>query len=61
MRPFLTPKIQDKNKKDKEKVKEDKDMEEFFDDLANNTPNDDQFDEISDKLKLKVLKRKLRD
>ena len=62
MRPFLTAakKIQDKNKKDKEKVKEDKDMEEFFDDLANNTPNSDQFDEVSDKLKLKVLARKIK-
>ena len=61
MRPFLTAakKIQDKNKKDKEKVKEDKDMEDFFDDLANNTPNSDQFDEISLKLKLKVLNRKI--
>ena len=57
MRPFLTAakKIQDKNKKDKEKVKEDKDMDDFFDDLANNTPNEDQFDEVSNKLKLKVL------
>ena len=62
MRPFLTAakKIQDKNKKEKEKVKEDKDMEEFFDDLANNTPNSDQFDEVSDKLKLKVLARKIK-
>ena len=62
MRPFLTAakKIQDKNKKDKEKVKEDKDMEEFFDDLANNTPNSEQFDEVSDKLKLKVLARKIK-
>ena len=61
MRPFLTAakKIQDKNKKDKEKVKEDKDMEDFFDDLANNTPNDSQFDEISVKLKSKVLARKI--
>ena len=61
MRPFLTAakKIQDKNKKDKEKVKEDKDMEDFLDDLANNTPNDGQFDEVSDKLKLKVLARKI--
>ena len=61
MRPFLTAakKIQDKNKKDKEKVKEDKDMENFLDDLANNTPNSDQFDEISLKLKLKVLNRKI--
>jgi len=62
MRPFLTAakKIQDKNKKDKEKVKEDKDMDDFFDDLANNTPNEDQFDEVSDKLKLKVLARKIK-
>ena len=61
MRPFLTAakKIQDKNKKDKEKVKEDKETEKFLDDLANNTPNDGQFDEISTKLKLKVLKRKI--
>jgi len=60
-RPFLTAakKIQDKNKKDKEKVKEDKDTEKFLDDLANNTPNDGQFDEISTQLKLKVLKRKI--
>ena len=61
MRPFLTAakKIQDKNKKDKEKVKEDKETEKFLDDLANNTPNDSQFDEISLKLKLKVLNRKI--
>ena len=61
MRPFLTAakKIQDKNKKDKEKVKEDKETEKFLDDLANNTPNSDQFDEISLKLKLKVLNRKI--
>ena len=58
MRPFLTAakKIQDKNKKDKEKVKEDKDMEDFLNDIANNTPNEDQFDEVSDKLKLAFLK-----
>ena len=61
MRPFLTAakKIQDKNKKEKEKVKEDKETEKFLDDLANNTPNSDQFDEISLKLKLKVLNRKI--
>ena len=34
-------------------------MEDFLDDLANNTPNDGQFDEVSDKLKLKVLARKI--
>ena len=47
MRPFLTAakKIQDKNKKDKEKVKEDKDMEDFLNDIANNTPNEDQFED----------------
>jgi len=47
MRPFITAskKIQDKNKKDKEKVKEDKDMEDFLNDLANNTPNEDQFED----------------
>ena len=41
MRPFLTAakKIQDKNKKDKEKVKEDKETEKFLDDLANLTIN----------------------
>ena len=62
MRPFLTAakKIQDKNKKDKKKVKEDKDMEDFLNDIANNTPNSDQFDEVSDKLKLKVLARKIK-
>ena len=47
MRPFLTAakKIQDKNKKDKEKVKEDKDMEDFLNDIANNTPNESQFED----------------
>ena len=47
MRPFLTAakKIQDKNKKDKEKVKEDKDMEDFINDIANNTPNESQFED----------------
>ena len=47
MRPFLTAakKIQDKNKKDKEKVKEDKDMEDFLNDIANNTPNENQFED----------------
>jgi len=47
MRPFLTAakKIQDKNKKEKEKVKEDKDMEDFLNDIANNTPNEDQFED----------------
>lgn len=42
-----------------EPVKEDKEMDKFLDDLANNTPNSDQFDEISLKLKLKVLNRKI--
>ena len=48
MRPFLTAakKIQDKNKKDKEKVKEDKDMEDFLNDIANNTPNESQFEDV---------------
>ena len=47
MRPFLTAakKIQDKNKKDKKKVKEDKDMEDFLNDIANNTPNESQFED----------------
>ena len=47
MRPFITAskKIQDKNKKDKEKVKEDKDMEDFLNDIANNTPNESQFED----------------
>lgn len=60
MRPFLSAskKIQAKNKK--EKVKEDKDMEDFLYEIANNTPNDDQFDEVSDKLKVKLLKRKIK-
>ena len=45
MRPMLTAakKIQDKNKKDK--VKEDKDMEDFLNDVANNTPNAEQFED----------------
>jgi len=45
MRPMLTAakKIQDKNKKDK--VKEDKDMEDFINDVANNTPNAEQFED----------------
>ena len=43
-----------------EPVKEDKEMDDFLDDLANNTPNSDQFDEVSDKLKLKVLARKIK-
>ena len=43
-----------------EPVKEDKEMDKFLDDLANNTPNEDQFDEVSDKLKLKVLARKIK-
>ena len=45
MRPMLTAakKIQDKNKKDK--VKEDKDMEDFINDVANNTPNAKQFED----------------
>ena len=42
-----------------EPVKEDKEMDKFLDDLANNTPNEDQFDEVSDKNKLKVLARKI--
>ena len=42
-----------------EPVKEDKEMDKFLDDLANNTPNSDQFDEISVKLKSKVLARKI--
>ena len=47
MSPFLTAakKIQDKNKKDKKKVKEDKDMEDFLNDIANNTPNESQFED----------------
>ena len=47
MRPFLTAskKIQDKNKKSKEKVKEDKEMNKFIDDILNNTPNSDQFED----------------
>ena len=45
MRPMLTAakKIQDKNKKDK--VKEDKDIDDFLNDLANNTPNEEQFED----------------
>jgi len=45
MRPMLTAakKIQDKNKKDK--VKEDKDMKDFLNDVANNTPNAEQFED----------------
>ena len=35
-------------------------MDDFLDDLANNTPNEDQFDEVSNKLKLKVLARKIK-
>ena len=35
-------------------------MEDFLNDIANNTPNSDQFDEVSDKLKLKVLARKIK-
>jgi len=60
MRPFLTAakKIQDKNKK--EKVKEDKEMEDFLDDLANNTPNEEQFEENKEyDLKDKALYMKL--
>ena len=49
MRPFITAskKIQDKNKKDKEKVKEDKETEDFLNDIANNTPNEDQFEDTN--------------
>jgi hypothetical protein len=43
-----------------EPVKEDKEMDDFLNDLANNTPNEDQFDEVSDKNKLKVLARKIK-
>jgi len=58
MRPFITAskKIQDKNKKSKDKMKEEKirqaniqsdnvEMEKFIDDILNNTPHEDQFED----------------